>query len=464
MKEKWFIPYKYKMVERIDIPSQEKRLSILEKAGYNLFNIDSKDVYIDLLTDSGTGTMSSKQWAEIMTSDESYAGSRSFIELRKSVREVFGEFNLIPVHQGRAAEKILNSVVIKKGDLVPGNSHFDTTKAHIETAGGRAIDLTIKESAESGLYHPFKGNIDLDALANLIKERKDEISYILLTVTCNSGGGQPVSLDNINATAKLAKDNSIPLVLDAARFAENAYFIKTREEKYKDWSIEEIVKQMFKNIRAFTMSSKKDAIVPMGGLLCVKDGELFESLKVPTILNEGFITYGGMSGMVMSALAQGLKEVTDFKYLSYRIGQIEFLVKELEKSNIPVVTPAGGHALFLDGRKFYKNIPQDQFPAQYLTTALYAKGGIRGVEVGSNLIGRDPDTGENIVPKLDLCRLAIPRRSYSYEHLMYIAETIKEIYLDADKVTSGFKIYKEGNGGIRHFTTTFKFVDPKMSF
>ena len=463
MKENWFVPYKYRMVEKISIPSKEKRMEVLKKGGYNMFHIKAKDVYIDVLTDSGTGTMSNLQWAQVIMGDESYAGSRSFLEIKDAVEELMSIPFIIPVHQGRAAEKILNSVMVKEGQLVPGNTHFDTTKGHIETVGGRAVDLTIDASANSSEYHPFKGNIDLDKLKAFVEEHKREnIAYILLTITCNSGGGQPVSLENIEETHKIAKESGIPLFFDAARFAENAYFIKKRENKYKTWTIKEIVKKMFSLVEGFTMSSKKDAIVPMGGLIGMRSEKLFQDLQTPTILNEGYLTYGGMSGMVMGALAQGLHEVTEYDYLHYRISQVKMLGDMLIEANIPVVEPIGGHAVFLDARKFYKNIPEDEFPAQYLTAALYEAGGVRPVEVGSNLIGRDPDTGENIIPKLDLCRLAIPRRTYSYEHMRYIAETIKEVFKTSDKIKHGFKIDIEGTG-IRHFSTTFKMISKKKS-
>jgi tryptophanase len=460
MKEDWFVPYKYRMVEKITIPFKEKRLEILQKAGYNMFDIKAEDVYIDLLTDSGTGTMSNIQWSKIILGDESYAGSESFFAIKNAVEDLMGIPFVMPAHQGRAAEKVLNSVMIKSGQFVPGNTHFDTTKGHIELVGGRAVDLTIDESADSAIYHPFKGNIDLNKLEAFINEHKREnIAYVLLTITCNSGGGQPVSLENIEEAHKIAKKNGIPLFFDAARFAENAYFIKKRENKYKTWTIKEIVKKMFSLVEGFTMSSKKDAIVPMGGLIGVRSEELFNNLKTPTILNEGYLTYGGMSGMVMNALAQGLHEVTDYDYLHYRISQVKMLGDVLLKANIPIVEPIGGHAVFLDGRKFYPNMPENEFPAQYLTAALYEAGGVRPIEVGANLIGRDPDTGENIIPKLDLCRLAIPRRTYSYEHMMYTAETIKEVYETSSKITTGLKIDIEGTG-IRHFSTSFKLVDP----
>ncbi len=459
MKENWFIPYKYKMVEKISIPPFEKRQQLLKEAGYNLFKIKAKDVYIDLLTDSGTGTMSNEQWAKVILGDESYAGSSSFFEIEKTVNDIMGIPYIIPVHQGRAAERVLNSVIVKEGQIVPGNSHFDTTKAHIELAKGRAIDLTIDESANSTLIHPFKGNVDINKLENLLNNTPSEkVAYILLTITCNSGGGQPVSMQNIKDVSNLAKKHNIKLFFDAARFAENAYFIKTREEKYKNKSIKEIVLKMFSYVDGFTMSSKKDAIVPIGGLIGIRNKELFESLKVPTILFEGYVTYGGMSGMAMNALAQGLKEVVDFDYLSYRINQVKTLGDLLTEKGIPIVLPTGGHAVFIDGRKFYPNIPIDQFPAQYLCCALYECGGIRPIEVGANLADKDPDTGKNIVPKLDLCRLAIPRRSYSYEHIKYIAETVFEVFQGAKNITTGFEFDFESEG-IRHFSSTFKTID-----
>ncbi|MBN2694126.1 tryptophanase [bacterium] len=459
MKERWFVPYRYKMVEKISVPEKSERWNILKSGGFNMFSIPSEKVYIDLLTDSGTGTMSDKQWSAIVSADESYAGSRSFFDIKKSVKEIMGFDNVLPVHQGRAAEKVLNSVLIKEGMYVPGNTHFDTTKAHIENAKGRCIDVTISESENSNSNYPFKGNLDINRLEKEIeKVTPQKVAYILITVTCNSGGGQPVSMKNIKDVSKIARKYGLKLFFDAARFAENCYFIKTREDGYQNKTVREISNELFSYSDGFTMSSKKDAIVPMGGLLVVRDINLFDMLKPFVILNEGYLTYGGMSGMTMAALAQGLYESTDFEYLHYRIGQVKMLGELLKEASIPVVTPIGGHAVFIDGRRFFPNIPEDQFPAQYLCAALYEAGGVRTVEVGANLADRDPDTGENIRPKLDLCRLAIPRRSYSFEHMMYIVETVKEVFQNSKNITSGFQFDFESKG-IRHFSSTFKLVD-----
>ncbi len=461
MKEQWFVPYRYKMVEKIPIPPKNERLSILKQGGFNMFSIPSEKVYIDLLTDSGTGTMSDKQWSAIVSADESYAGSRSFFDIKKAVKEIMGFEHVLPVHQGRAAEKVLNSVLIKEGMFVPGNTHFDTTKAHIENAKGRCIDVTISESENSTSDYPFKGDLDIYKLEEEIKKvTPEKVAYILITVTCNSGGGQPVSMQNIKDVHKIARKYSLKLFFDAARFAENCYFIKTREIAYNNRTIREISNEMFSYSDGFTMSSKKDAIVPMGGLLVLRDVDIFDALKPFVILNEGYLTYGGMSGMTMAALAQGLYESTEFDYLHYRIGQVKMLGELLKEASIPIVTPIGGHAVFIDGRRFFPNISEEQFPAQYLCASLYEAGGIRTVEVGANLADRDPDTGENIRPKLDLCRLAIPRRSYSYEHMMYIAETVKEIYKNSKSITSGFQFDFESKG-IRHFSSTFKLINSK---
>lgn len=452
------IPYKIKSIEPISLLPREVREKKIAEAGLNLFRLRSSDVYIDLLTDSGTGAMSAKQWSCLMLGDESYAGSESFFKLEKSIQDVMGLPFVIPVHQGRAAEQVLDFTLIQSGQVVPGNTHFDTTKSHIEFRGGRAIDCTIDEGRDARVDHPFKGNLDLNKLdAAFKKHGKEAISYVLITITCNSGGGQPVSMANIREVSAFCKERHLRLFFDAARFAENAYFIKTREKGYENKSIPSIVLEMFSHVEGCTMSAKKDGLVPIGGFLAVRDEQLYEELKPHDILFEGFYTYGGMSGMDMENLAQGLREVVEEDYLSYRIGQTTYLGTRLDEKGVPVVKPIGGHAVFVDGRLFFPKVPEDQFPAQLLTIELYKEGGIRAVEVGSCLAGRDPDTGKNIRPALDLCRLTLPRRVYTKEHMDYIADVVETVFREKRGLTRGLAFDKEAVG-IRHFNSTFKYA------
>ncbi len=454
-----FIPYKVKTVEPIKLLPRDVREKKIKEAGLNVFRLKSEDVYIDLLTDSGTGAMSTKQWSRIMVGDESYAGSSSFFRLEKTIQDIMGMPFVVPVHQGRAAEQVLDHKLVEKGQIVPGNTHFDTTKAHIEFREGRAIDCTIDEGRDARIDHPFKGNIDLNKLESVVgKYGREKISYVLITVTCNSGGGQPVSMENIKDVSAFCKKNKLKLFFDAARFAENTYFIKQRENDYKNKTIGEIVLKMFSYVDGCTMSAKKDGLVPIGGFLAVKDEEMYEALKPREILFEGFYTYGGMSGMDMEAMAQGLKEVVEEDYLAHRIGQTAYLGNLLDGKGIPLVKPIGGHAVFLDGRLFFSKIPEDQFPAQLLTVELYKEGGVRAVEVGSCLAGRDPDTGENIRPHLDLCRLTIPRRVYTKDHLDYVADVVNTVYNEKRDLTRGLVFDEESKGGLRHFVSTFKYA------
>jgi len=452
------VPFRAKVIEPIRLLSREQRYRQIEAAGLNMFGLVADDVYIDLLTDSGTGALSVNQLGRMMMGDESYAGSRSFARIVERFHELTGLPWVIPSHQGRGAERVLNSVLVQKGTIVPGNSHFDTTKAHIEFAGGRCVDCTIPEGRSSQTQHPFKGNVDLARLAQVIDQHGPaHVAYVLLTVTCNSGGGQPVSLDNIRRVSELVRGRGIALFFDAARFAENAFFIKQREEGYQERSIPEIVLEMFSYVDGCTMSCKKDAIVPMGGLVAVRDQGLYERLKTPTILFEGFYTYGGMSGMMMEALAQGLAEVVEEDYLCHRIGQVGDLGRQLKEAGVPIVEPVGGHAVFIDGRLFYPALPEDEFPAQLLCVELYKEGGVRAVEVGSNLSGRDPDTGQNIRPALDLCRLAIPRRVYFSEHFAHVVDSVVAVQQNQQGRTRGLGFEKEAQG-IRHFGSTFKYL------
>jgi tryptophanase len=452
-------PYKIKMVETIYRSTKAERTKWLkEEAKYNLFNLKSEQVYIDLLTDSGTGAMSDKQWAAMMTGDESYAGARSYFELKTKIQEILGFEYFLPTHQGRAAENVLFSTIVKDGDVVPGNSHFDTTKGHIEFRKARAIDCTIDEAFDTTNTHPFKGNINLTKLEQVLSEHpKEKVPLIIVTVTCNSSGGQPVSMENIKGVRKIADQYGIPVFFDSARFAENAYFIKTREKGYENYSIKEIVKEMFSYADGMTMSSKKDAIVNMGGFIAMRDKELFANASVYNIIYEGFITYGGMSGRDMSALAQGLDEGTEFTYLESRIKQVEYLGQRLIDYGIPIQLPIGGHAVFIDAKRFLPKVPKEEFVAQTLACILYLESGIRGVEIGAVLADRDPFTRENRYPDLELLRLAIPRRVYTKNHMDYIAEAVKLVWDMREEVDRGLSITYEAPI-MRHFTTLFEQV------
>ena len=456
MKLPYAEPFKIKMVETIKRTKKEDRIKWIEDANYNLFKLDSDKVYIDLLTDSGTGAMSDKQWAEVMTGDESYAGSRSFTYLKDTVKDLLGFEYFLPTHQGRAAENVLFSTVVKEGNIVPGNSHFDTTKGHIEFRKAKAIDCTIDEAFDTTVKHPFKGNVDLEKLEEVFKTYQNvRIPFTLITITNNTAGGQPVSLQNIKEVSTLCKKYDIPVYFDIARFAENAYFIKTREAKYKDASIREIVKEMFLYCEAATMSSKKDGLVNIGGFIGMKSQDLFREASTFNIMFEGFITYGGMSGRDMAALAQGLQEATEFEYLESRISQVEYLGKKLLEYGIPVQEPFGGHAIFVDAKRFLPNVPQSEYSAQTLGVELYIEGGVRGVEIGTLLADRDPETRQNRYPDLELLRLAIPRRTYTQNHMDYIAASLKNVYDRREEITSGLEIEWEAPI-MRHFTVELK--------
>jgi len=447
-------PFKIKVVEQVNVNTKEYRLKKIRQAGYNPFLLPSEDVIIDLLTDSGTGAMSDKQWGGLMMGDESYAGSVNFKHMAQSVKDIMGFPFTVPTHQGRGAEKVLNRAITKKGQIIPGNMHFDTTKAHIEDVGGRAVDCTIDEIYKPFSKNPFKGNLDLKKLENAIKPDPENVSYVLVTITCNSGGGQPVSLKNIREVAKITRKYGCLLIIDAARYAENAYFIKQREPAYKNKSIKEIVKEIFSYADGCTMSAKKDAIVNIGGFIGLRNKELYKKMLPYCVLMEGFPTYGGMNGRDMEALAIGLREGVDEKYLEYRIDQVAYLGEGLKKAGIPVVTPFGGHAIYIDATSFFPNIKRDQFPAHTLALEFYIEGGIRTVEIGTLLAGRDPDTGDNIYPKLELVRLTIPRRVYMKEHFDYIIECTKNIWKQRNKI-KGVKFTYE-SPILRHFLSTFK--------
>lgn len=449
-------PYKTKSVERIRLLPKDERIRRLEAAGLNPFLLNSEDVFIDLLTDSGTSAMSNDQWAGIMRGDESYAGSASFQKLKTAVKDVMGFDYLLPTHQGRGAEHVLDKLLIKEGQIVPGNLHFDTTKAHIENRGGRAVDCTVEEAYDIKSSYPFKGNIDLSRLEKVISEDPKRVAYILITITCNTGGGHPVSIENIRGVANIAKRYKLLLFFDAARYAENAYFIKQREEGYKEVSIRTIVKEMMDYVDGCLMSGKKDALVNIGGFLALKDKELFQKLSPICVLMEGFPTYGGMSGRAMEAMAVGLYEGAEEEYLKYRTGQVEYLATELDRLGIPIMKPPGGHAVYIDAASFLPHIPSAELPGQALCNEVYIEGGVRGVEIGTLLAGRDPTSGNNIYPKLELFRLAIPRRVYSREHLDYVVECLNRVYQRRNKIR-GLKFVYEAPI-LRHFQSTFAWI------
>ncbi len=444
--------YKIKTVELIRRSIRPEREKWIQDARFNVFNLRSDQVFIDLLTDSGTGAMSDRQWSEMMLGDESYAGSSSYYKMKEAIRDIMGFEYFLPTHQGRAAENVLFSVLVKKGDLVPGNAHFDTTKGHIEFRHAEAIDCTIDEAYDTTLSHPFKGNVDPDKLEQVLKSHPPQkIPFIILTLTCNTSGGQPVSMENIREVHALAQKYGIPVVFDSARFAENAYFIKKREKGYEHKTIREIVREMYQYADMATMSSKKDAIVNMGGFIGFRDAELFRKASLYNIMFEGFITYGGMSGRDMNALAQGLYEGTEFDYLESRIRQVEYLWDRLNTFGIPMQQPAGGHAVFVDAKRFIPHVPVGQFIAQTLVVELYLEAGVRGVEIGALMADRDPITHENRYPSLEMMRLTIPRRVYTNNHMDVVAVALKNIFDQRDSITSGYKIIKEAPL-LRHFT------------
>ncbi len=445
-------PYKIKVVEPLRRSTREERERWIREARYNLFNLRSEQVYIDLLTDSGTGAMSHQQWSEMMLGDESYAGSTSFFKLKKVINELLGMPFFVPTHQGRAAENVLFSAMIKEGDLIPGNAHFDTTKGHIEYRRATAVDCTIDEAADTTLYHPFKGNIDLSKLEDVFKNNpREKIPMCIITVTCNTSGGQPVSMQNIKEVSALCKNYGIPVIFDAARFAENAYFIKQREEAYAGHTIREIVWEMYDQVDAATMSSKKDAIVNIGGFVACRDKELFDKISVYCILYEGYLTYGGLAGRDLAAMAQGLQEGCDYEYLESRIGQVAYLGNKLKAYGVPCQEPTGGHAVFVDAGKVLPHIPKEEYQAQTLAIELYLEGGVRGVEIGTLLADRDPNTRENRYPDLELLRLAVPRRVYTNNHMAFVAACLGNIFERRNKITKGFSITKEAPI-MRHFT------------
>jgi len=445
-------PFKIKMVEPIKILDREQRIKKIKQAKYNLFNVRAEDIFIDLLTDSGTSAMSDSQWAGIMRGDESYAGSRSFLHFEQSIKNIFGYENVIPTHQGRAAEALLFSTILKPGDYVPSNIHFDTTEGNIRNNGGIPIACVIDEGLDPASTYPFKGNIDINKLQKLVDEvGVDNIPIAMITITNNSGGGQPVSLENIKQVYHFWKKLNVPFFIDACRYAENAYFIKMREKGYENSSIEDIANEIFTHADGATMSAKKDALVNIGGFLTLKDSELAQRLISKLIITEGFRTYGGLSGRDLEAVAIGLQEGLNEDYLKYRIEQTAYLGDSLLEQGIPIVRPPGGHAIYIDALSVLPEIPQENFPAQALAVALYIEGGIRGVEIGGLMFAyTDEKTGETVYPKLELVRLAIPRRVYTRAHLDCVVQTVKNVMNSRDKI-KGLRITYQPKL-LRHFT------------
>jgi len=447
-------PYKIKMVEPIKMTTREQREQALKKAGYNTFLLDSEDVYIDLLTDSGTNAMSDNQWSGLMLGDEAYAGSKNFKHLERAVRELYGFKYVVPTHQGRGAENILSQIMIKPGDYVPGNMYFTTTRAHQELNGGIFVDVIIDEAHDPSNEHPFKGNIDLNKLQALIDEvGPEKIPYICLAVTVNLAGGQPVALENMRAVYKLAQKYGIKVMMDATRCVENACFIKHREPGYADKSIHEIVLEMFSYADGATMSGKKDGLVNIGGFLALNDEELYQKATSLVVVYEGMPSYGGMAGRDMEALARGMYESMDYYFIAHRLAQVQYLGDRLMEAGIPIVRPVGGHAVFLDARAIYPHIPQDEFPAQMLAAQLYLESGVRSMERGIVSAGRDKD-GNHHYPKLELVRLTIPRRVYTYAHLDVVADSVIAVYKNRDNVRGLRFVYEPPV--LRFFTARFE--------
>lgn len=449
-------PFRIKMVEPIRLISQPEREQAIRRAGYNVFSLPAKDVFIDLLTDSGTGAMSQGQWAALIQGDESYAGARSYERLAETMSQIFGFRHFVPTHQGRAAENILCALFVQPGSFIPSNMHFDTTDANIRARLGRPVNLVIDEAKDPQKHHPFKGNLDVQKLRLFINEVGPEnIPFGMITITNNAGGGQPVSMENLRQVAQTYRQFGIPFFIDACRFAENAFFIKQRESGYSDKSTLEIAREIFSLADGATMSAKKDAIVNIGGFLALNDDALYQRACNELILREGFPTYGGLAGRDLDAMAAGLWEGLDEDYLSYRLGQTAYLAGRLLENDIPIIEPAGGHAVYLDARRLFQHIPQAEFPGQALAVELYLEGGIRAVEIGSVMFAHpDPDTGQMIFPDLELVRLAIPRRVYTQSHLDYVVNTLIKISARKEKV-QGYR-FTYAPELLRHFTARFE--------
>jgi tyrosine phenol-lyase len=436
MTKSWAEPWKIKMVEPLTMTTRGHREEAIVEAGYNTFLLRSEDVYIDLLTDSGTTAMSDRQWSAMLLGDESYAGATSFYKLVDAVHDVYGYEELIPTHQGRGAEHILSQLLIKAGDVIPGNMYFTTTRYHQEAAGGKFADVIVDEAHDPESMFPFKGNIDLDKLKAIVDDvGADRVPYVSFETNVNMAGGQPASMENIKAVYAYCQDNGIPVMLDATRAVENAYFIQQREPGYADHSIADILREITDHSDGATVSSKKDNLVNIGGFLAVRDPELATRARAMLVAFEGLHTYGGMAGRDMEALAEGIREmVATDDHVRARIGQVEYLGHELIDAGVPIIRPIGGHGVFLDARRILKHLPQDQFPAQALVAAIYVDSGVRGMERGNVSAGRDPETGENRHPKLELVRLTIPRRVYTQSHMDVVAESVIDVYRNRDSV------------------------------
>jgi len=445
-------PFRIKTVEPIRRTTRAEREAALKAAHYNLFLMPARDVLIDLLTDSGTGALSSEQWAAMMRGDESYAGSDSFYRFEETVKDITGFPHILPTHQGRAAERILFGTMVKPGDIVPNNTHFDTTRANVEHRGGQALDLPIAEGLDPESRHPFKGDMDIERLDRVLAENQGKVPLVMTTVTNNSGGGQPVSLENIRATRDVCHRHGVPFFLDACRFAENSWFIRTREKGQEGRPPIDIARDIFATADGCTMSAKKDGMVNIGGFLALRDPELARRCTDLLILTEGFVTYGGLAGYDLEALAVGLREVLHEDYLEYRIRSIEYLAERLLAGGVPIMTPAGGHALYIDAKRFLPHIPQREYPAWALSLVLYLEGGIRSVEIGSVMFGHQPDGSER-PSAMELVRLAFPRRVYTQSHVDYVAEVVLHVKGLADRIR-GVKIV-DAPATLRHFSARF---------
>jgi len=457
-RKSWAEPFKIKMVEPLRMTTREQRERAIDEAGYNTFLLKSEDVYIDLLTDSGTSAMSDRQWAGMMLGDEAYAGSRNFYHLEEAVRQIYGYEHVVPTHQGRGAEHILSQVLIKPGDVVPGNMYFTTTRQHQELAGGRFVDVIIDEAHDPASEHPFKGNVDLRKLERVIAEHgAEKVPYVCVATAVNMAGGQPISLENLRAVRELTARHGIRIIHDATRVAENAYFVKVREPGCADMSIAQIVRELCDLTDGCTMSAKKDALVNIGGFLAVNDAELFDAARNLVVVYEGLHTYGGMAGRDMEAVAIGLRESVELEHIKARVGQVQYLGHKLLDWSIPIVVPIGGHGVFLDAKAFLPHLDQDAFPAQALAAEIYVEGGVRTMERGNVSAGRDPETGRNRRPKLELVRVTLPRRVYTQAHMDVTAETIAEVY-DRRQQVKGLEMAYEPRA-LRFFQARFRPLD-----